>query len=207
MPSRKALILFFLLVAVVYGVLLIPWPGVLSGYRAAVVGASNLLFARIGAGRIVFEAMEKPTLNKDTEVFLTNIYTGTKGKMNVNARRLYLPTAFTASLILAAPIPWRRKLLALFFGLLLISAYAGFGIWLKLLYGLSEPRGLAAVSLEPSIRKFIMILIKILTMSPVTPYIAALLIFVLVAVRREDVVRLGSSAVKPRKAPSPATAA
>ena len=206
MPSRKALILFFVLVAVVYGVLLIPWPGVLSGYRAAVAGTGNIFFRRIGNGLITFETMATPTLDKDTDVVLKNISTGTTAKMNINARRLYLPTAFTVALIVAAPIAWRRMLVALTMGLILISAYVGFGVWLKLLFWLSEPNGLAAISLGPSIRRVIMVLIKILTMSPVTPYIAALLIFVLVTVRREDVVRFGSAAIKTRHAPSPATA-
>lgn len=198
MPLRKALILFFVLVAVVYGVLLIPWPGVLSGYRAAVAGTCNIFFRRIGDGRITFETMVAPTLDKDTEVVLKNA-AGSTGKMNINARRMYLPTAFTVALIVAAPIPWRRKLAALGLGFILISAFLGFGVWLKLLYGLSEPRGLAAVSLGPSIRRFIMVLIKIMTMSPVTPYIAALLVFVLVTVRREDVVRLGSATAKTQR--------
>ena len=206
MPSRKALILFFVLVAVVYGVLLIPWPGVLSGYRAAVAEAGNMFFRRIGDGRIAFETMEAPTLDKDTEVILMNISTRKGGMLGINARRLYLPTAFTFALIAATPIAWRRKLVAVSLGLTLISVYVGFGVWLKLIYFLSDP-GINALSLGPSLRRAIFVLMTILTRSPVTPYIAALLVFVLVTVRREDVVRLGSAAMKTRHAPSPATAA
>jgi len=192
MPSRKAILLFFVLTAVLYGLLLIPWPGVLSGYRAAVAGAGNIFFRRIGDALITFEPMTTPTPDKDIDVTLKNVVGGPTVLMTINARRLYLPTAFTVALILAAPIAWRRKLIALALGLMLISVYAGFGVWLKLISAISDPR-FGAVSLGPSTRKAAMILIAILTKSPVTPYIAALLVFVLVSLRREDVVRLGST--------------
>jgi hypothetical protein len=202
MPSRKSLILFFLLVAVIYGMLLIPWPGLLSGYRAAVAGAGNFFLKRIGDGHVTFTPLETPTLNKDTEVSLRNIKTGTQAIMTINARRLYLPTAFTFALIVAAPISWRRKTLALVLGLLLISVYVGFGVWLELLKVLSEPR-FGAVSIGPTLRNGMMVLMLILRKSPVVPYIAALVIFVLVTVRREDVVRLGSAALTARRGKLP----
>lgn len=196
MPSRRTLLLFFVLVGIIYGLLLIPWPGVLTGYRKAFAAAGNIFFRTIGSVLITFEPMDAPTLDKDTEVTLRNQATGAQGILQLNARRLYLPTAFTTSLILAAPIGWRRKLAAVAMGLALISVYLGFTVWLKLVFAISEPRGLAAISLGPFVRKSIMILITILSKSPVTSYIVSLLVFVLTTVRREDVVRFGSTAIR-----------
>jgi hypothetical protein len=85
MPLRKALILFFVVVAVVYGVLLVPLPGVLPGYRAAVAGTGNIFFRRIGNGLVTFETMGSPTPDKDTEVVLKNVSTGSTGKININS--------------------------------------------------------------------------------------------------------------------------
>ena len=189
MPSRKVIILFFVLVAVIYGLLLIPWPGVLSGYRAAVAGMGNIFFRKIGDGVLTFEPMLSPTPDKDTEVSIRNVSTGRGAIITINARRLYLPTAFTLALVLAAPIEWRRKLVATAGGLALISLYAFFCIWLKLVFFLSDP-GINALPLGPGVRRAVMILMTILTKSPVTPYIAALLVFVLVTLRREDLVRM-----------------
>jgi hypothetical protein len=124
-----------------------------------------------------------------------NISTGRIAKMTINARRLYLPTVFVVALIVAAPIAWRRKPVALSLGLILISIYVGFGVWLKLVHAMSEPQ-FGALTIGPSLRKLIMVLIVILTKSPVAPYIVALLVFVLVTLRREDIVRLGMPAIR-----------
>ncbi len=207
MPSRRSLILFFVITAVVYGVLLIPWPGLLTGYRSASAALCQLFLGRIGDGRVTFAPMEYPTLDKDTDVTLQNVKTGVTAKMTVNSRRrMYLPAAFTLALIVAAPIAWRRKILAAILGLVLISIYSGAGIWLNLVNALSEPR-MGAISLGPFVRRIIQVGIKVLIMSPVVPYIAALLVFVMVTVRREDVLRLSSAAIKSRSEPSTASAA
>jgi len=191
MPSRKTLytlLISFVLVGVLFVLLILPWPGVLTGYRKVVAGVSNIFLCRIGDGRMNFELMDSPTLDKDTTVHVQNIATGSKAKMSVNARRTYLHVAFAVSLILAAPIPWRRKLVALALGLVLIGAYVQFGFWLKIVHLLSEPK-FGAMQLGEATRKFLMLLIK-LSMSPVLPYIVALVVAVLVTIRREDVVRL-----------------
>lgn len=205
--ARKApaphgpLLLFFFLVAIIYGALLIPWPGVLTTYRAGAAAAGNLFFSRIAKATLRFEPLPTPALDKDIELTMINPGRGT-ATMYLNARRMYLPTAFVASLILAAPIPARRKLIALAVGLALISAYHGFATWIQLTYTLSDPRGLAAVTLEDSTRRFLLVLMRILTMSPVTPYIVSLLVFVLAAIRREDLVRLSGRADDPLRRPA-----
>ena len=188
MPPRRALLLFFVLVGVLYAVLLIPWPGLLAGYRGALAGISNVFLGQLADGRMRYEVMESPTLDKDTTVHVQNIATGSRARMSVNARRTYLPLAFAVSLIVAAPIPWRRKAISLGLGLILMVCWIQFGIWLKVAHMLSEPK-FGAMALDEGTRKFMLMVTK-WTMSPVVPYIVALVVFVLVAVRREDLVRL-----------------
>lgn len=202
MPRRKTLLFFFIMVGVLYALLLIPWPGVMSGYRKAVVATSNLFMRSFGSGLMTYELMDKPTLDKDITVNVKNTRTGSMAKMSLNARRSYLPVAFTASLILAAPIPWRRKILSLVLGLILINVFIQFGFWLKIVHLLSEPR-FAAMELGQTTRNFLLVLIKILTMSPVVPYIVALLVFVLVTVRRDDLVRLSVPSSLEKATPGP----
>ncbi len=196
MPPRRALLLFFVLVGVVYALLLTPWPGVLSGYRGAIAGVSNIFLGQLGDGRMRYEVMESPTLDKDTTVHVQNIATGSRARMSVNARRTYLSMAFAVSLILAAPIPWRRKAISLGLGVVLMICWIQFGIWLKVAHMLSEPK-FGALALGEGTRKFMLMVTK-WTMSPVVPYIVALLIFVLVSVRREDLIRLSATSREPR---------
>lgn len=198
MPWRRTLLIYFSLVVVTYGALMVPWPGVMSGYRRVMAATSNIFLRRIANGRMTFEVMESPTLDKDITVNVQNISTGSKARMSVNARRSYLPVSLAAALIVAAPIPWRRKVIALGLGLVLMMAYVQFTFWLKIVHMLSEPK-FGAMQLADSTRKFLMLLIK-LTMSPVLPYIVSVVVFGLVTVRREDVVRLSASPRQPRMA-------
>jgi len=187
-------LIYFALVAVLYGALLVPWPGVMSGYRKATAWISNIFQRRIADGRITFEVMDTPTLDKDMSVLVQNITTGSKAKMSVNARRSYLPVALAVALIVAAPIPWQRKLIALALGLVLMGAYVQFTFWLKIVHLLSEPK-FGAMQLAEMTRKFLMVLIR-LSMSPVLPYIVSVVVFGLVTVRRDDLVRLAGRSTK-----------
>lgn len=196
MPPRRALLFFFVLVGVVYGLLMIPWPGLLTGYRRTIAGISNIFLGQLADGRMRYEVMETPTLDKDTTVHVQNIITGSRARMSVNARRTYLAMAFALSLILAAPIPWRRKVFSLGLGIVLMVCWIQFGIWLKVAHMLSEPR-FGAMALGEGTRKF-MLMVTMWTMSPVVPYIVALLVFVLVTVRREDLIRLSAASREPR---------
>jgi hypothetical protein len=191
MPPRRALLLFFVLVGVLYGLLMIPWPGLLTGYRRTIARISNIFLGQLGEGRMRYEVMETPTLDKDTTVHVQNIATGSRARMSVNARRTYLSIAFAVSLILAAPIPWQRKAISLGLGLVLMVCWIEFGIWLKVAHMLSEPK-FGAMVLGEGTRKF-MFMVTMWTMSPVVPYIVALVVFALVTVRREDLVRLSDA--------------
>ena len=46
----------------------------------------------------------------------------------------YLPTVLLISLVIASPVPWRRKIIALVVGVILVTLLVMFRLWLQILY-------------------------------------------------------------------------
>lgn len=184
---------FVLKLAIVYGLLLIPWPGVMAAYRAAYCAGGNIFFRTLGgAGRVYFTPSEQIVAkDKDVSARLENIATHTGGVMEISSRSMgYLPTSFAMALVVAAPIPWKRRAISLFWGIALISVYVGVELWLRLVNLFSGADVMAVYTLGPFWKGLVMVLVKVLGMSPVTAYIAPVVIWTLVCFRREDLVRI-----------------
>jgi hypothetical protein len=57
------------------------------------------------------------------------------GSFDVNTRyRGYIPTVLLISLVLASPVPWKRRLFALIAGLILITAFIMLKQWIHLVF-------------------------------------------------------------------------
>lgn len=205
MSRRKPIVAFFLKVILFYALLMIPWPGVTAGYGSIFRACGNTVFRTFGsAGRVYFAPISPVPEGKDakdTSVTLENIQTrGARGTMDMNSRLMgYLPTAFAVALILATPVPWPRRLWALLWGILLMSGFAGFELALRLLDAFSDKNVLAIFSFGPVGKALLMVLIKVLAMSPVSAYIAPIFVWILVTFRRSDWARLLESPTSPRK--------
>jgi len=195
MPSLKPLYLFVLKLSVVYGLFLIPWPGVTTAYRAAFSTGGNTFFRTLGgSGRAYFRSKEGPiTDDKDVIARLENVGNRAAGNMEMNSRLMgYLPTCFAVSLVLATPVSLNRKTIALLWALALTSCFVGVTVWLRLVNALSNSDVLAVYAFGPFWKGAVVVLLKVLAMSPVTAYIAPVVIWVLVTLRREDLVRVAS---------------
>jgi len=204
MSPRKPIAAFFLKVILFYALLMIPWPGVREGYGYVYRACGNTFFRSFGsAGRVYFAPISPVPEGKDakdTSVTLENIKTrGARGTMDMNSRLMgYLPTAFAAALILATPVPWLRRLWALLWGVLLMSGFAGFELALRLLDAFSDKNVLAVFSLGLVVKASVVILMKVLAMSPVSAYIAPIFVWILVTFRRGDWAKLLESPTSPR---------
>ncbi len=200
--DRKSIAAFFLKVILFYALLMIPWPGVREGYAYLFRVCGNTVFRTFGsAGRVYFAPISPVPGGKDakdTSVTLENIQTrGARGTMDMNSRLMgYLPTAFAAALILATPVPWSRRLWALLWG------FGGFELALRLLDAFSDKNVLAVFSLGPVGKALIVILMKVLAMSPVSAYIAPIFVWILVTFRRGDWAKLLASSTTPHRANS-----
>jgi len=198
MPSLRPLYFFVLKLAIVYGILLIPWPGVMAAYRAAYCAGGNIFFRTLGGtGRVYFTPKEQTVAkdkDKDVSARLENIATRAAGIMEMNSRSMgYLPTSFTIALIVAAPLPWKRRTIGLLWGMALISVFVSVELWLRLVNVFSNSDAMAVYSFGPFWKGTVVVLVKVLSMSPVTAYIAPVVIWALVCFRREDLLRAAGS--------------
>ncbi len=187
----KRIVVFFALTVLFYALLWIPWPPLQQGYAFLYRGAGDLAFRTFGgAGRVYFEAISPvPTGKdaKDTVAVLVNVKSGVKGTMEMNSRLMgYLPTAFVVALILATPVPWRRRGWALLGGVILMSAFAGLELALRLLDAFSDANPLAVFTFGPWTKGALLIFLNVIGMSPVTAYIAPIFVWIVTTFRRDD---------------------
>jgi hypothetical protein len=184
---------FFLKVAVIYGLLVTPLFRAHEAYGWTFRAGCNMFFRNMGdGGRVYFSKNPAENMDQDTLVSIKNVRKqgAPGGTFEINSYTFgYLATAFLVALVLATPVPWPRRLLALAVGLGLVSAFVTFRVYLQLVDGFSPPSPIAAYSFGPFWKKCIIVLIKVLSMSPVTMYIAPVFIWILVTFRREDVAR------------------
>lgn len=204
MSPLRPIAAFFLKVILFYALLMIPWPGVQQAYAHLFCEAGNLAFCVFGsAGRTRFRVFDPPPANKnavDYEIKLENIRTRSGGTFDRDrsTRQVgYLPAAFTASLVLAAPIPWRRRLTALAWAMALISAFVGLQLALDLVDAFSDPGPLNQFALAPWTKWLLENLLKVVVKSPVTAYIASVFVWILVTFRRGDWAKLLVSPASP----------
>jgi len=193
MSPLKLVAAFFLKVIIFYALLMIPWPGVQQGYAGLFCHAGNLAFHVFGsAGRTRFRVLDPPPANKnavDYEIKLENIRTRAGGTFDPDrsTRKMgYLPAAFAASLVLATPIPWRRRLAAIVWAMALMIAFVGLQLTLHLFNAFSNPDVLNQFELGLWTKRLLGILLKVVVTSPVTAYIAPVFVWILVTFRRTD---------------------
>ena len=205
MSPLKPVAAFFLKVILFYALLMIPWPGVQQGYASLFCDAGNLAFRSFGSvGRTRFRVVDQPPANKnavDFEIKLENLRTRAGGTFEPdrNTRKMgYLPAAFTVSLVLATPIPWRRRLTAIVWAMALITAFVGLQLTIRLVDAFSDPNVLNQFELGLWTKRLLGILLKVVVTSPVTAYIAPIFVWILVTFRRGDWAKLLASPTSPR---------
>ena len=193
MHPLKRISIFFGLCLLIYAALVVPWPGVMDGYRAFFRAAGNVLFRRFGdAGAVTFQPLSSVDHSKDTTVILLKRRPpSAKGEMDITAVYTgYRPTVFFIALALATPIPWSRRWKALVLGLLLVNAFVALRVWLRILDAFSDGNPLALYSFSPFWKEVLKFVVKVLVLAPAVHYAAPAFIWLVVAFRRDDLTRL-----------------
>ena len=136
--GRNPVTVFALRFALIFGLLILPWPGWNALYSDYFRGLGEAFFTLNNGNRaVVFSsgqgAPDWPAL--DTRITLANrqlLDSNGKGLMKttgLNTRSIgWVPTALTLALILATPIPWSRRIWALAGGLVLVHAFILFSL-------------------------------------------------------------------------------
>jgi len=140
MFSRKTLLLFLLKAVVIYGLLALPltfYDQLYGDFYRKLAGSFFNTFRETGLVR--FKEGVKPEL---THINIGNraLPRGPGGAIktlpiDINTRYLgYLPTILLIALVLASPVPWKRKLMALALGLVLVTLLVLFKQYISLLW-------------------------------------------------------------------------
>ena len=179
---------FFIRCMLIYGLLIIPWTGAMDAYRWIFRHVGNALFYRVGsAGTVHFEKLSAADHARDTTLRLTNKRVGSSAGMDIKSVYTgYRPTIFMVALVLATPISWSRRGWALMWGLLWVSAFVAFRVWLRIVDAFSNDDVIAIYALGPAWKGAVQALMKILVLSPAPGYIIPAVIWMLVTIRRDD---------------------
>jgi hypothetical protein len=190
-PPRPALPLrliagFALRFALVYAVLIVGWPLFAPAYRPIYCSLGNLVF---GGGEASVHFRPRETRDPfDVELVLTR-----KGPPEVRGRATndshlvgYLPTVSLIALVIATPIAWKRRRRALLWGLVLVTIFVLLRMAIPIWRDFSRPDALQVYHPGPAARWVLGIAERALLSAPASWFVVPILIWVVVAFRRED---------------------
>jgi hypothetical protein len=141
---------------VIFAVLIFPWPGFDELYGSYFRAFGSMMLSRDDSARVV--TFDRQILQHGFSVLNTQMSLGNRARADgsglgavkqtpLDTRSIgWIPTALTLALILATPIPWRRKFLAVLAGLVLVHLLILFTLqtWIW-----SESTSLGLLQLSP----------------------------------------------------------
>lgn len=195
---RRPAAAFIAAFAFVYGLLILPWPGWHDCYGEFFRAFNRSIFVRDGDRRILrFEPMlGAPGVPLDTQITLANReQRSAQGSapavfLAVTSRAVgWIPTAVLAALIVASPVPWRRRCSAFLWGMVAMHLYIAGFIAVYVWNNSDEASGLWLVPLLPYWKPIVVGMFKIMTTSGVSLVVPTLL-WILLVFRQSDLERL-----------------
>ncbi len=178
MATARPIVAFALRLVILYAVLAAPWPGVRPGYAAMYRSAADLVLGSMLDGRLRFEPIPGAADGKDVMVRLRAAEGSNQRLSMPHDSRLtgYLPTAELIALVLATPLAWPRRLIALAAGLMTVSAFIGVRLAALVAYvyaheATGAPGGLISAAYE------------VLAVAPTPGFVVPVLIWALVCFR------------------------
>jgi hypothetical protein len=133
--ARIPMLGFLLRFAVIFGILILPWPGWNRAYAQYFQSLGQMVFNSTSETprRVLFGPASGKIPGMDTRLRLENLALadstgkGPVKQTEIDTRSIgWVPTALTLALILATPIPWKRRLAACAGGLVLIHLFLFF---------------------------------------------------------------------------------
>jgi len=124
MPSVRSIATFAVKFLVIYGALTASWPLCKPAYAFFLRESGQALIEAIGAGnRMRIRAATTPDGLTDTAIFVRDA-DGRAGQTEISSRMAgFQPTSLLIGLVVATPVSARRRLWALFAGLVMLHAF------------------------------------------------------------------------------------
>lgn len=187
MRPRNAILRFLALFTGIYALLILPWPGVADAYLTTANAVSARLLGTVGKGGLVAYERDpsRPWTSKQT-LYNRSAKVSIAVRRGYDSRQDYLATSLVVALILATPIPGRRKALALGLGLLLINAFVVWRMWIGLVDIFSEKQ-LDLIQLSPFWKEAVRLAVQIFVGSIEATFIVPVFVWIVVALRMADV--------------------
>lgn len=187
MPAPRLIGGFVVRLVVLYALFVIPWPGLKSGYARCYSAMATGAFHSLTPGGLVrFEAVSEPQKGYDVKMHLVNVQTGAEQIALTSSRDpAYFQTAFLAALILATPLSWRRRLMSLMAGMVLLHLAIFLKVLLTVLQGFTRDR-VGLLHPEPPWDAVLSALTRVAVADIVSLLLIPVLIWVLVSFRQED---------------------
>lgn len=188
-PPSRGILSFALKLALLYGLLVIPWPGWREAYATCYRGVANKLFGSFGSdGQVQFRPSPDPHAKLDTEIAIRNRQSPVEGKTQHDAHLGgYLPAAVFIALCLATPAPWARKWRALVLGLIIIHAFVAIRIVITLAHFFNFEGPWRVVHLGPWATKVLGMAFEFGVISQVCTFLVPGLVWFLLSFRLTDI--------------------
>jgi len=199
-PARSIAV-FLLLAAAIYAALLAAWPMAGGVYARGFRATGNYLFGSMGGASVRYRAAAQTIVYADTDVVVRNLRTGDEAARPMSTRyRGYYPAAMLVALAVATPLPWRRRLRALAWGLVVLQALIAWRELMILLEVLSGDNPVATIALSPFWRGALESVSRPLGASTASTFVLPVLVWIAVTFRGRDWARLfGDSDARPRE--------
>lgn len=219
MFSFKPIKRFVLIFLGIYGVMLVAghWGGIGNAYQKLIQSAGNSLFQEMWSDGLADFQEEKDPLQKgmDTVIMLVNreeLGQARAENRGVNVIKVYfsswqsgfLSTAFLLALILASPVPIRRKLISTGIGLALITLFVLFRLWINLMFSWDENPNLNVVEYSSFSSGLIHFLDGIFVKHIVISFVIPVVLWILITFGKGDLIRIFGAQKKARLQNNPA---
>ena len=189
--TPKGAIRFFCLFLLAFGLLMAPWPRLGRAYTKFYSAGAAFLFGSFGpTGAVTFE----PIHNSEHDLHVTlynraHIGRDSEGaaiRTRHNSRHAgYMYAAFLAALILATPLPLKRKMWALLLGMILIHCLIALQLALRIFHAFTNEQ-LSVFVLSLFWRRVLSISNQAFAVNVTFGFVVCVFIWFLVCFRRKD---------------------
>jgi hypothetical protein len=201
MIQPKQIAWFFIQASLIYLLLIPMWPGLHTGYGTVVRAGCTVITGEIGStARVTLLplAADKIDLRFGLEKRAYH-----RSGIGLSSRNIgYLPMALLLALVLSTPIPWKRRIKALLWSVMLFHVIMAFRIAFSVYSQFVTNEKLALIQLGTFWKYLVFYLDHLMVNSVTTSFTISLIIWMVVSFRRDDWTAIAQSIERVRTPPS-----